>query len=137
MTNAEIIQAIRNEIERRFREYNKDSNHHLQAAEDAELLDFLSTLESEKPIPAELEEAAEAEENMIIEEAEEDDYGRPEIASTHIYNAFIHGAKWDRSQMMQEAVEGVVVGDGEHCWIDANIPMSWMYQDKVCIVKDD
>ena len=45
-----IIEKIRAEIERRFREYNKDSNHHLQAAEDADLLSFLDTLESEKPM---------------------------------------------------------------------------------------
>ena len=46
-----IIEKIRAEIERRFIEYNKDSNHHLQAAEDAELLSFLDALEeSEKPM---------------------------------------------------------------------------------------
>lgn len=47
------------------------------------------------------------------------------------------GTVLGKEQMMKDAVEGVVVGDGEHCWIDANIPMSWMYQDKVCIVKED
>ena len=52
MATQEIIATIRAEIERRFIEYNKDSNHHLQAAEDAELLSLLDTLEeSEKPEP--------------------------------------------------------------------------------------
>ena len=32
------------EIERRFSEYNHDSNHHIQAAECASILDFIDTL---------------------------------------------------------------------------------------------
>ena len=39
------VNAIRTEIERRFSEYNQDSNHHIQAAECASILDFLDTLE--------------------------------------------------------------------------------------------
>lgn len=43
----DIIDEIRAEIERRFLEYNHDSNHHIQAAECASILDFLDTLEEE------------------------------------------------------------------------------------------
>lgn len=39
------IDKIRAEIERRFSEYNHDSNHHIQAAECASILSFLDTLE--------------------------------------------------------------------------------------------
>lgn len=57
----DIIGEIRKEIERRFSEYNHDSNHHIQAAECASILDFLdtfniiATLQQEQP-KADLEE---------------------------------------------------------------------------------
>ena len=44
----DIIDEIRVEIERRFSEYNHDSNHHIQAAECASILDFLDTLQQEQ-----------------------------------------------------------------------------------------
>lgn len=44
----DIIDEIRTEIERRFSEYNHDSNHHIQAAKCASLLDFLDTLQQEQ-----------------------------------------------------------------------------------------
>jgi hypothetical protein len=40
-------------------EYNQDSNHHIQAAECASILDFLDTFESEKSMQEELEEEIE------------------------------------------------------------------------------
>lgn len=40
----DTIDEIRAEIERRFSEYNHDSNHHIQAAECASILDFLDSL---------------------------------------------------------------------------------------------
>lgn len=45
MTNAELIQAIRNEIEKRI----KNKNAFRARGELLELLSFLDTLESEKP----------------------------------------------------------------------------------------
>ena len=52
----EIIEKIRAEIRRRFSEYNQDSNHHIQAAECASILDFLDSLEVEEKETPELEE---------------------------------------------------------------------------------
>lgn len=42
-----IKETILAEIERRFSEYNRDSNHHIQAAECASILSFIDTLEEE------------------------------------------------------------------------------------------
>lgn len=42
------IDKIRAEIERRFSEYNHDSNHHIQAAECASILDFIDSLQQEQ-----------------------------------------------------------------------------------------
>ena len=44
----DIIDKIRAEIERRFSEYNHDSNHHIQAAECASILDFIDSLQQEQ-----------------------------------------------------------------------------------------
>ena len=49
----DIIDEIRAEIERRFLEYNHDSNHHIQAAECASILDFIDSLKQEQESVAE------------------------------------------------------------------------------------
>lgn len=51
MTNVELIQTIRNEIERRMKEnYEHEGSFEAgRMVEDADLLSFLDTLESEKP----------------------------------------------------------------------------------------
>lgn len=103
MTNAELIAMIKAEIERRFREYNKDSNHHLQAAEDAELLDFLSTLESEKPVPNDLEEAADEYEKKHTYQRYDGGGLTPEYDAT-LTEAFIAGYNLCKEKMMKEAV---------------------------------
>lgn len=46
----DTIDEIRTEIERRFSEYNHDSNHHIQAAECASILDFIDTLKQEESV---------------------------------------------------------------------------------------
>jgi len=45
----DTIDEIRTEIERRFSEYNHNSNHHIQAAECASILDFIDFLQQEQP----------------------------------------------------------------------------------------
>lgn len=108
MTNTEIIQAIRNEIERRIKIQEYWVGKTLPGTELAfaikeelkQLISFLSTLESEKPVTADLEEAAkdytDSSEWLVGENLE------------HIEAAFIAGAKWQKEQTMKEAVNTVV-----------------------------
>ena len=49
------LQDVKAEIARRFRKYNEDSNHHLQAAECADIMSYLDSIQ-EKPICKEFEE---------------------------------------------------------------------------------
>lgn len=51
MTNAELIQKIRNEIERQLENLGISDEAILVSGELSELLSFLDTIESEKPIP--------------------------------------------------------------------------------------
>ena len=48
MTNYIDVKKLKAEIERRFSEYNHDSNHHIQAAECASILDFIDSLQQEQ-----------------------------------------------------------------------------------------
>ena len=62
----------------------------------SDLLSFLSTLESEKPVPNDLEEAAK-------------EFAKDAYPDKHnLIWMFKRGAKWDREQMLNEAVETVV-----------------------------
>ena len=104
MTNAEIIQAIRTEIERR----KKALHSTLFNDEYNDFLSFLDSLESEKPmnpsgsseIPNDLEEAADEYANKHYSEWDEswDDYNghnvEPENDKLELMDAFIAGAKW-------------------------------------------
>ena len=114
--DVEYIRAdvIRNEIERlkedvpcRYHPYSCASV--LEAYE--ELLSFLSTLESEKPVTNDLKEAA----SRFSKNASND----------HNYHylriGFIFGAKWQKEQMMKDGLEGKIYGsDGEY-WIETDI----------------
>ena len=51
----DTIDMIRSEVERRFTEYNQDSNHHIQAAECASILDFIDSI-TDEPVAEGLEE---------------------------------------------------------------------------------
>ena len=104
-----IIEQIKAEIESWLREYAEDSQFELgERYGYKRLLSFLSTLESEKPrnssgnseIPKELKEASEKEypcnkswmtDSMLDMNA-------------HCQVAFWKGAKWQKEQMMQEAI---------------------------------
>jgi len=92
------IARIRAEIERRFLEYNHDSNHHIQAAECASILTFLDTLEEEPD--KSLEEAAE-------EYADKHGFRVPYDGTDNFYDdadvkaskeGFIAGAKWQEKR---------------------------------------
>jgi hypothetical protein len=154
MTNAEIIQAIRNEIERL---YNGEAPKHDQQCDFSDgyftalsrIDEFLDTLESEKPSDG-LEE-------------EYKDY----VESDPVYSKLVnrnaglsiarHFAEWQyqkdrgkfaeikaktwcegfdacKEQMMKEAVEGTVYGNGEYTWVAGDIPSQFKYGDKVKII---
>ena len=118
MTNAELIQAIKTEIERLKAKYRKDmykssyeglaSGYKIEAYN--ELLSFLDSLESEKPVPKDLEEASSkfathaASNGVSIEFLEEK-------------LSFQEGAKWDRRQIMKNAKDGWI---DEECVIVLN-----------------
>ena len=116
MTNAELIQKIKAEIERRMKELDEqivdiyDSKAVLRKDELQKLLSFLSTLESEKPIiPDDLEEAAgEYSFNIpskLFHLLSED---QQILWKKEIEQAYLAGAINEREKMMKEAVEGKI-----------------------------
>lgn len=147
MTNKELIVKIKAEIERRLKDYweisfhdtnsyNKDTN----VKELKELLSFLSTLESENPVPNDLEEASMSYQHKIADESDVDDNGYPIIGIFEVSTAFEAGAKWDREQMMNEAEECELYWDGYFLAIDLNMTaLGYSEGDKVrvIIVKED
>lgn len=50
------------------------------------------------------------------------------------YAGFIAGAKWDKEQMMSNAVEGTVYGNGVYTWVAGDIPSQFKYGDKVRVI---
>lgn len=131
MTNEELIAKIKAEIERQLLE--KDHGFEDGEAEYGyntclkDMRRFLSTLESEKPVPADLEEAAkrygnnkhpmtptgarESQEDFIAgaKWQEEKDQEIIKLAEDH---AFLAGADWQKEIMMKEAVEVPVIEMG-------------------------
>lgn len=95
MTNAELIQKIRNEIERR--------KGYISVTHFAEeLLSFLSTLESEKPMN---QKGLEREIERCLWKLSDD----PSNDELRMFAR--HFAKWQKEQMMKEAVDVQVVGE--------------------------
>jgi len=99
MTNEELLDKIKAEIEQRIHEIShplKDG-YEIQSIGKieglSELLDFLSTLESEKPIPKDLEEVADGYENKHTYQRYDGAGLTPEYDAT-LAEAVIFGAKW-------------------------------------------
>lgn len=92
-------------------------------------LEELRTRLLEGRVPNDLEEAKEA----YCEEHNDDCFDATGDKCPHIRNAFIAGAKWDRSQMMQEAVEGKIYGYGDGSY---ELVASWLDLPKGGIYKD-
>ena len=102
-----IIEKIKAEIERRI-DAHHTHGHFCAEHEFRDVLSFLSTLESEKPVPADLEEAA--------KECCDNNYPTYQCCCDCIIEVFKAGAKWQREQMMKEAVEVQnVVEEGRYC----------------------
>lgn len=105
MTNAELIAKIKAEIKRQISDL-PDTWSGSPAAKWAfeELLSFLDTLESEKPVPNDLEEAAGGwYEKCPFPKSTWWDEGR-EMKLTDSRETFIAGAKWQRKQMVKNAI---------------------------------
>ncbi len=115
MTNAELIAKIKAEIERRLKDYWEISFHDTNSynqdtnvKELKELLSFLSTLESEKPmIPQKELEAAEKYVSTLCDRVDEG-----LRIDTTLESAFIAGYNLCKEQIMKEAVEGEVLDLG-------------------------
>lgn len=115
MTNAELIQKIRNEIERRLKDYWEISFHDTNSynqdtnvKELKELLSFLSTLESEKPIN--LEEEI----NRYLHEecSDDDEPGIHEIAEHFAEWGYLRAAeKYNEIEYNRQRAEESVPND--------------------------
>jgi hypothetical protein len=108
-----IIEQIKAEIERRMKILREDDVVRQNCTSDflegkiygyEEILSLLATLESEKPVPNDLEEAAK-------KYAEESCFDDPEFTATML--AYKAGAKWQKEQMMKGAMEYEVGMHGE------------------------
>lgn len=109
MTNAELLATIRAKIERRINELDKDKYINIDAkacrvSELSSLKRFLDTL-SEEPDKS-LEEAAK---QFVGYDMDTDDLRDYEVG----IQAFIAGSKWQKEQMLKDAVEGTL-GYGPH-----------------------
>jgi len=111
-----------------------------------DILAWLDTLESEKPVPNDLDQAAvnwicnhKNGEVLYVKDAfiagakwqEENDQETIKLAEDH---AFLAGADRQKEQMMSNAVEGTVYGNGVYTWVAGDIPSQFKYGDKVRVI---
>lgn len=148
----DIIKTIRAEIERRHEENREkarydDYYHGINDGLDS-FESFLDTLESgSSDIPNDLEEAARSK----LDDFDAVAYmGNMEEGQSPLYDMqqmlamFISGSKWDRQQMLKEAVKGEIFDDYDkdtcehHLTILSTVPSGYKDGDKVhiIIVKD-
>ena len=129
-----IIEKIKAEIDKLYGEY-KDKFHqcgdqyHLGLIDGLDMAErVLDSLESEKPIPNELDEAAKEYAKTTFKKQYSDNPDEEvTIVEPDKYAGFIAGAKWDREQMMSEAVEGRVFmsfapGHNQMVMADVDLP---------------
>lgn len=108
MTNAELIAKIKAEIEKLKTFYGELHTDFICET----LLSFLSTLELEKSVPAELEEAAHSyseSDEPLYSPGHRFHWDSDSLFGKQIETTFIAGAKWQKEQMMKEAVEGKII----------------------------
>lgn len=140
MTNAELIQTIRKEIER-LENYYTSVEWYVE-----ELLSFLSTLESEKPMnssehrdPCGLRgpSGVDGDKNWCLLDQEIIDWcGKfsPSIREA-IQSTAYHFADWQKEQMLKEAVETELYWDGDFLAIDLNMAaLGYSEKDKVRVI---
>ena len=145
-----IIEQIKAEIESRKKSLRagicneevftrKQRKEMLVASEELDRLNrFLSTLEekSEKPIiPNDRDIAAKEYAKTTFKKPHSDNPDEEvTIVEPDKYAGFIAGAKWDKEQMMSNAVEGTVYGNGIYTWVAGDIPSQFKYGDKVRVI---
>lgn len=145
MTNTELIQSIRNEIERLKNQLVRGAcaaqiEMETNCKEEAydEVLSFLNAIESEKPMREGLEEEL----DRFIASGKSvtvDDYGTYKVSYHDFKKVARHFAEWQKEKMMEGAVKGTIYGNGGYTWVVGNIPSQFKYGDKVKIifVKED
>ena len=147
MTNTEIISAIRNEIERLKGicmaqiEANPGQTFPfiMEMTGYRKLLSFLPTLESEKPVPKDLQEYASRAGfdyvDNIVQEHPGHRFNDHDVEFAY-RDGIIAGAKWQKEQMLKEAVEGEVVKDiSNKLAVTAKINLDgFKFGDKVRII---
>lgn len=112
-----------------------------RAAMCDDILKKIVSLQQEEPVPNDLEEASMNYQNKIAADSDVDDHGQPIIGIFEVSNAFEAGAKWDRQQMMKEAVDTTVhLESGANPIIEIGVgKFGLKVKDKVkvIIVKED
>lgn len=139
------IEKIRQEIENCIKafEFNGGIYDSYEAGELSaykEIMDFIDSLPEEKP-SEDLEEAAEeCIGTLIPEEVHTTTPFAAEYVIKLLDKAFIAGAKWQREQMMEEAVEGKVFmsfAPGHNQMVMADVDLPTNTKVKLIIVKED
>ena len=98
--------------------------------------DFINMVSKEQPsLPSNLDEAAKEYAKTTFKKPHSDNPDEEiTIVEPDKYAGFIAGAKWDKEQMMSNAVEGTVYGNGVYTWVAGDIPSQFKYGDKVRII---
>lgn len=96
---------------------------------------YINLIEREYSIPSNLEEAAKEYAKTTFKKPHSDNPDEEvTIVEPDKYAGFIAGAKWDKEQMMSNAVEGTVYGNGVYTWVAGDIPSQFKYGDKVRVI---
>ena len=133
MTNEELLAKIKAEIERRMKEIPKNEEDERfraiygnEAFVLTQLLSFLDTLESEKPMN---QKGLEREIERCLWKLSDD----PSNEELRMFAR--HFAKWQKEQMMKEAVEGVIDDCGTPARLRLEMPGgSFRIGDKVRLI---
>lgn len=136
-----IIEQIKAEIDKLYGEYKYKfhqcgDQYHLGLIDGLDMAErVLDSLESGKPVPNDLEEAAKEYAKTTFKKPYSDNPDEEvTIVEPDKYAGFIAGAKWDKEQMMSNAVEGTVYGNGVYTWVAGDIPSQFKYGDKVRVI---
>ena len=98
------VQKIREEIERLKKNWQLGrSSEAKYRVEMLEEISYLIDSMQEEPVSEDLEKVADQ-----YSESVESDYSNDMFDSHNIFEAVIYGAKWQKQQMMKDAVEAIV-----------------------------
>lgn len=141
-----IIEQIKTKIDKLYCDY-KDKFHqfgdqyHLGLIDGLDMAErVLDAIESEKPMQEELEEEIQHQVYDLLFDLDGVAIKGATAYATVDDVAYIarHFAKWGaehaREQMMSNAVEGTVYGNGVYTWVAGDIPSQFKYGDKVRVI---